>query len=178
MGIVDSQIKENALQQDGKRYVTYQYTFTNGDMVHYYSMSKPGDYDVDAGLIAYQIDAEVDVLRQNDGKLIAAIDRGDLSPLDAEPIYPDTMSLADRKKRLVRKLLRLIATADDLKEVRRMFYPVWYWLKFDSGYTGQQIANYLNISIAKLQAVDARFQRLHDHLALIDEDEIIEEVDN
>jgi len=168
-----SEITENQIQRDGRRYVTYQYTFPNGDMVHFYSMSKPGDYDVEAGLVEYGALAKKQVIEQDDDKLVQQIEGG-LNPLDAEPAYPDTMSLKGRKKRLLRKVLGRIAAEEDLRLVRKLFYPIWHWLKFESGYTAQQIAGYLGISVVKLQKVNARFQRLHDHLALIDEDEAIE----
>ena len=173
-GIVNSEIRENQIQADGMRYVTYRYTFHNGDIINFYSMSKPGNYNVDQGLIDYQTEAKARAITQNDGKLEAQIDRGTLAPLDAEPAHPNTMTLANRKKRLLRKLLKRAARSDDLKEVRRIFYPVWYYLKHESGYTPTQIANYLGMSVAKLGQVNTRFQALHDHLTLIDNDAILE----
>ena len=89
-----------------------------------------------------------------------------------------TDTAAVRKRRFRRKLLRLIASEGDLKVIRRILYPVWYWLKFESGYTAQQIADYLNISLTVLQRINNRFQALHDNLAFVDaDDDYLGEVD-
>lgn len=171
MALVSSEIVENTLQTDGNRYVSYQYDFDNGDVIRFNSMQKPGDYDVDAGLIEYAAIAEIRIIEKTDSELMAQVEAGELLPLDALPYHPTTETAGERGKRLRRKLLRWIATEPDLKMIRKVFYPVWYWLKFESGYTAQQIASYLGISLEILGRINSRFQALHDNLAFVDNDD-------
>ena len=170
MGIQSSEITENSVQSDGTRYISYRYTFQNGDIITFGSMQKPGDYDVDAGLIAHATEAETSIVEREDSELVSLIDAG-TDPLDIIPVHPDTDTAAVRKRRFRRKLLRLIAAEGDLKVIRRILYPVWYWLKFESGYTAQQIADYLDISLTVLQRINSRFQALHDNLTFVDDDD-------
>ena len=177
MSIISNEIIENSVQADGTRYVSYCYTFQNGDTITFGSMQKPGDYDIDDGLIAYAIIAETLIVEREDSELVALIDAG-TDPMDITPVHPDTDTAAVRKRRFRRKLLRLIASEGDLKVIRRILYPVWYWLKFESGYTAQQIADYLGISLTVLQRINNRFQALHDNLTFVDDDDqYIGEVD-
>lgn len=177
MTIQSSTITENNLQADGTRYISFQYVFTNGDVITFGSMQKPGDYDVGAGLIAYASMAEVQIVEREDSELVSLIDYG-TDPMDIEPVHPSTDTAAARKRRFRRKLLRLIADESDLKIIRKILYPVWYWLKFESGYTSQQIADYLGISLTVLQRINSRFQALHDNLTFVDsDDDYIGEVD-
>ena len=170
MGIQSSEITENSVQSDGTRYISYRYTFQNGDIITFGSMQKPGDYDVDAGLIAHATEAEARIVEREDSELVSLIDAG-TDPLDIIPVHPDTDTASVRKRRFRRKLLRLIASEGDLKVIRRILYPVWYWLKFESGYTAQQIAGYLDISLTVLQRINNRFQALHDNLTFVDDDD-------
>lgn len=177
MVIQSSQITENSVQSDGTRYVSFRYTFTNGDIITFGSMQKPSDYNVDAGLIAYATIAETSIVEREDSELVELIDAG-TDPMDIEPVHPTTDPAAVRKRRFRRKLLRLVASDGDLKAIRRILYPVWYWLKFESGYTAQQIADYLGISLTVLQRINNRFQALHDNLAFVDgDDDYLGEVD-
>lgn len=177
MAIQSSEITENSVQADGTRYVSFCYTFDNGDVITFGSMQKPGDYDVGAGLTAYATEAESAIVEREDSELVSLIDAG-TDPMDIAPVHPTTDTAAIRKRRFRRKLLRLIATEGDLKVVRRMLYPVWYWLKFESGYTAQQIADYLGISLTVLQRINNRFQALHDNLTFVDaDDDYLGEVD-
>lgn len=177
MTIISSEITENSVQADGTRYVSFRYTFDNGDIVTFGSMQKPSDYDADAGLIAYATDAETAIVDREDSELVSLIDAG-TDPMDVLPVHPTTDTAAVRKRRFRRKLLRLIAAEGDLKVIRKILYPVWYWLKFESGYTAQQIADYLNISLTVLQRINSRFQALHDNLAFVDtDDDYLGEVD-
>ena len=176
MSIINSEIVENVAQKTN-RYVSYLYTFHNGDILRFNSLSKPLDYDVNAGLIMYAPIAEEQIIETKDSELIAQIESGDITPLKATPEHPDMETVNNRKRRLRRKLLRQIASNPDLKMIRKVFYPVWYWLKYESGYTAQQIANYLNCSISVLQRINNRFQALHDNLAFVDtDDSYLEEV--
>lgn len=170
MTITSSEIIENGVQADGTRYVSFRYTFQNGDVITFGSMQKPGDYDVDAGLITYAAIAETQIVEREDSELVGLIDAG-TDPMDITPVHPDTDTTAVRKRRFRRKLLRLIATEGDLKTIRKILYPVWYWLKFESGYTAQQIADYLDISLTVLQRINSRFQALHDNLSFVDDDD-------
>lgn len=177
MTIILNETIENSVQADGTRYVSFQYTFDNGDIITFGSMQKPSDYDVDAGLVAYATEAETSIVEREDSELVSLIDAG-TDPMDIEPVHPTTDTASVRKRRFRRKLLRLIASEGDLKVIRRILYPVWFWLKFESGYTAQQIANYLNISLTVLQRINSRFQALHDNLAFVDaDDDYLGEVD-
>lgn len=169
MSIINNEIVEN-VAQESNRYVSYLYTFHNGDVLRFNSLSKPLDYDVNAGLITYAAIAEEKIIEVKDSELIAQIESEDIMPMDAIPEHPDTETINNRKKRLRRKLLRQIASNPDLKVIRKVFYPVWYWLKYESGYTVQQIANYLNCSVSVMQRINNRFQALHDNLTFVDAD--------
>lgn len=171
MGIILQEITENAPQQGDYRYISYHYVFHNGDEVYFYSMSKPDNYDVGAGLIEYAAKAEDQVIEEDESKLFIQIEADDLDPLDAEPAHPNSETVGNRKKRFRRKLLRQITSEADLKVIRKIFYPVWYWLKYESGYTAQQIADYLNISMSVLGRINDRFQALHDNLTFVDTDD-------
>lgn len=170
MSIINSEIIENNLQADATRYVSYKYTFQDESKIIFGSIQKPGDYDVDAGLIIYASMAEVSIVNREDSELVALVDAG-TDPMDIEPVHPDTDTAAVRKRRFRCKLLRLVATESDLKVIRKILYPVWHWLNFESGYTSQQIADYLNISLTVLQRINSRFQTLHDNLAFVDADD-------
>ena len=170
MPITISEIIENNFQSDGTRYISYRYTFQNGDIITFGSMQKPGNYDIDAGLITYATKAETQIVKREDSELMGLINAG-INPMDIEPAHPSTDTDIVKKRRFRRKLLRLIAMENDLKVIRKTLYPVWYWLKFESGYTSQQIADYLNISLTVLQRINSRFQALHDNLAFIDADD-------
>ena len=111
-------------------------------------------------------------------ELIKKVETGEVAVLDVSPVHPETDTLTVRKRRFYRKLVRYITKTASLKLARLIFYPIWYYLKFDSGYTSQQIANYLNVTITQLQKVDNRFQAIHDNLAFIDADDgYIEEIE-
>ena len=170
MSIISSEIVENNLQADSNRYISYRYTFSNGDIIRFNSMQKPGDYDANAGLVEYAAIAEGRITEREDSELMSQVESG-LNPLDVEPVHPDTETAGKRKRRFRRKLLRWIASEGDLKLIRKVFYPIWYWLKFESGYTAQQIADYLGISLIVLQRINNRFQALHDNLSFVDADE-------
>lgn len=170
MSIIQSKITENSIQSDGTHYVSYEYVFQNGDTISFNSIQRPNNYDVNAGLIEHAIKAKKQIIEREDSELMAQIENG-ISPLDILPIHPDTETAGNRKRRFRRKLLRWIVNQDDLKLIRKVFYPVWYWLKFESGYTTQQIASYLDVSITVLQRINCRFQALHDKLTFIDADE-------
>lgn len=169
MSIFSSEVVENVAQKNN-RYVSYFYIFHNGDIFRFNSLSKPLDYDVNAGLIEHAAIAEEKIIEIKDSELIAQIESEDIAPMDAIPEHPDTETVNYRKKRLRRKLLRLIENNPDLKIIRKVFYPVWYWLKYESGYNAQQIANYLGCSVSVIQRINNRFQSLHDNLAFVDTD--------
>lgn len=171
MALASSQITENVLQVDNNRYVSYRYIFDNGDTIRFNSMQKPNNYDINAGLIEHAAIAEIRVIEKVDSELMAQVENGELAPLDAEPYHPSSEAIRARKKRFRRKLLRWIANEPDLKMIRKVFYPVWYWLKFESGYTAQQIADYLGISLTILGRINNRFQALHDNLAFMGADD-------
>lgn len=170
MAIILSEITENSLQSGGNRYISFRYTFDNGDIINFNSMQRPSDYDVDAGLIEYAVIAEERIIEREDSELMSHIGEG-IPLLDIEPSHPNTATSTERKQRFRRKILRWIANQGDIKLIRQAFYPIWYWLKFESGYTAQQIANYLGISLTVLQRINNRFQALHDHLIFVDADE-------
>jgi hypothetical protein len=93
MAIQSSEITENSVQADGTRYVSFKYTFDNGDIITFGSMQKPSDYDVDAGLIAYAIEAETTIIEREDSELVSLIDAG-TDPMDITPVHPTTDTAA------------------------------------------------------------------------------------
>lgn len=177
MGIINSEITENQVQVDGQRRISYRYTFSTGEIIDF-AIRRPNSFDVNVGLTAFAATAKERVVEQEDTEYLRAVRDGDVDAINVTPVHPDTDTAFERTKRFRRKALRWIVANDDLKLARRIFYPVWYWLKFESGYTAQQIANYLNISLSVLQRIDNRFQAIHDNLAFLDaDDQYVEEVD-
>jgi len=138
-------------------------------MISFNSMQKPRNYDVNAGLIAYASIAVVQIIEREDSELMTLIDTG-TNPMNIEPVHPSTDTATVRKRRFRRKLIRLSASEGDLKVIRKILYPVWHWLKFESGHTPKQMADYLDISLTTLQRINSRFQALHKNLDFIDAD--------
>ncbi len=177
MTITSTEILEDSPQADGVRHVGVKFIFHNGDEVVRRFWANSGFNIVDdvndmiPGIETYWE-------QQEDENLMAQIEQDNLAPMDAAPVHPEIDTPAKRKKRFIRRLLRALASERDMKRVRKMFYPVWYYLAYESGYTGQQIADYLNISIGKLSIINNRFQAIHDNLTMLDaDDSFIEEVD-
>ena len=170
MSITLTEILEDSPQADGTRHIGVKFNFHNGQEVirRFWADSS---FDTVTDIVAMEPDIEAYMIEQDDEEVIAQIEKGNVAPLSAQSVHPETMTAANRKKRMVRKLLRRMATERDMKLVRKMFYPIWYWLKYDSGYTATQIANYFNISLAKLGTINARFQAIHDNLFMIDADD-------
>ncbi len=170
MSITSTEILEDSPQADGVRHVGVKFIFHNGDEVVRRFWANPTFNIVDdvndmiPGIETYQE-------QQEDENLMAQIEQDNLAPMDAVPVHPETDTAANRKKRFIKRLLQKLATNRDIKLVRKMFYPIWYFLKYDSGYTGTQIADYLNISIGKLATVNSRFQAIHDNLTMLDADD-------
>lgn len=171
MSIISSEIVEDSVQGSGDRYIRFRYEFDNGDIIEINRGQQPSSYDADVGLVDGAIEAQQIAINREDANLASKVIGGLIDVMGVIPYHPSTESDADKRKRFAKKLLRKIATEQDLKIVRRAFYPVWYWLKFNSGYNPSQIASYLDITVTTLSRIDARFQALHDHLQLIDDDE-------
>jgi len=128
-------------------------------------------YDANASLAALIPIVEQQMIDSECSNLIAQAEIIGTDVFDASPVHPETDSLSDRRKRLGRKALRYIVNNWDLKLARRIFYRSWYYLKYESGWTAQQIADYLDISLAALQRINSRFQWIHDNLEGIDADD-------
>jgi hypothetical protein len=178
MGIVSSQIIEDKTQADGTRHVRFQHEFHTGEVVVRPQFIASSGYDANAGLAADATVTEQLMIDNEDENFLGQVESEVLAAIDAQPVHPDTDTAADRQKRLRRKLARWAARHEDLKWVRRVFYPIWYWLKFDSGFNAPQIRNYLNISTAQFTKINNRFQAIHDNLAMIDaDDSYLEDID-
>jgi hypothetical protein len=170
MSIVTSEIVEDQKQAHDQRYVREKHT-DHLSVAHYFSYSAQVGVNVSAVMTARVPFIELSLVEAEEQVLISSIESGDVDALDAVPTLPETDTAAVRKKRFARKLLRYIVEHRELKIIRIVFYPVWYYLKFESGFTSQQIADYLDISLTKLQIINSRFQAIHDNLAFIDADD-------
>lgn len=180
MSVVNHWVVQDPPETDGsgQRIVTYVYEFHNGDF-RQRSFRRPAegfDYDTEAdGLVASVeqgiIDEEVDGYVE-----FYSTTEKNLNPIDVLPIHPETDSDLVRQRRFRRRLLRRWLGEVDIKKIRRLIYPIWYWLKFESGYTPQQIADYLGVTLGQLSAFDTRLQAYHDHLSFID-GEIAQDID-
>jgi len=177
LSITSTEILEDSPQADGVRHIGVKFIFHNGqEVIRRFWADQAFNIVTDVNAMIPNIEAYME--QEEDSELVAQIEKGNLAPMDAAPIHPETDTAANRKKRFFRKLLRVMATERDMKQVRKLFYPVWYYLAYDSGYTGTQIANYLNIPIGKLAMLNSRYQAIHDNLAMLDADDgFIEEVD-
>ncbi len=177
MSITSTEILEDSPQADGVRHVGVKFIFHNGDEIirRFWAAI---EFNIVDDVNAMKPDIEAYQEQQEDENLMAQIEQDKLAPMDAAPVHPETETAANRKKRFIRRLLRALASERDMKRARKMFYPIWYYLKYESGYTGTQIADYLGISLAKLAVVNSRFQAIHDNLSILDADDgFIEGVD-
>ncbi len=170
MSVISSEIIEDSVQADGRRFVGFEFTFHTAEKIIRRFMVEAA-YDKNAGLSAMIPSIEVYKIEEEDAELIGQIEQSTLLALDVIPIHPETETESNRKRRIRRKILRKIMKERDIKLARSVLYPIWYWLKYESGYTAQQIANYLDISLAVLQKVNSRFQAIHDNLAMLDDDD-------
>jgi hypothetical protein len=170
MSITSTEILEDSAQADGSRHIGVKFNFHNGqEVVRRFWVDSL--FDTVTDIAAMEPGIEAYMIEQDDEEVMAQIEKGNIAPLSAQPVHPETISANDRKKRLVRKLLRKMMQERDMKLVRKMLYPIWKWLKYDSGFTATQIANYFNISLAKLGTINSRFQAIHDNLTMIDADD-------
>lgn len=177
MSIIISQIVSNALQSHGERYIREVHTDHLG-IEHHFTYAAPVGVDVNAIMVNRVPSIEQSLIDSEIENWIGEVENGNIAPLDVSPEHPETDTMTIKKRRFVRRLIRYAMVHNNLKTIRKIMYPVWYYLKFDSGFTAQQIANYLNISLSKLSNINIRFQAIHDNLAFIDTDnEMIEEVD-
>ncbi len=174
MSVVSSE-SETSVQAGPMLRVEHIYTFHTGE--RYVERFETVDLglDVDLDRAARVPNVEINMRNSEIERLVmdvtAAAEGGDLPDIMAIlPVHQETDNEFTRKRRFRRQLLRWAVRHRDLKVVRRIFYAVWFWLKFDSGFTGQQIADYLAIPLATVTAIDARMQAIHDNLAFIDTD--------
>lgn len=170
MTITLSEKTGDNIQQDGSRRITFKFTFHTGEVLDR-SFLAPSGYDDTAGLAAMVPIVEDHMIELECMKLITQAEEGGTDILDAAPVHPETISLANRKKNLAKKALRYIWNNKDIKLARIILYGVWYYLKYESGFTAQQIADYLDISLAVLQKINSRFQFIHDNLSALDADD-------
>ena len=181
MSIVSNFVVQDPPETDGsgQRIVTYVYEFHNGDFKQR-SLRRPAtgfDYEAEAtGLIPdieqAMIDGEVDELVERYSDIEA---KG--NPVTEQPVHPETDSDLVRRRRFHRKLIRRLIRFTDIKLLRVILYPIWYWLKNESGYNPSQIANYLNVTLGQLTTFDDRMQAYDDSLAFIDGEAAIEDWD-
>ena len=177
MSITSTEILEDSTQADNSRHIGVKFIFHNGQEIIRRFWANQAFNIVD-DVNAMKPDIESYMEQEEDSELMAQIEKGNIEPMDAAPVHPETDTAANRKKRFVRKLVRLMMQNRDMKFVRKMFYPIWYLLKYDSGYNANQIANYFNTTVGKLNVINNRFQAIHDNLTMLDADDgFIEEVD-
>ena len=177
LSIVNSQITENALQAHDGRYVREVHTDHLGQEYHF-TYAAVGSADINAIMLARVPSIEQTLIDSEIENWIGKVEDGNIVALDVSPEHRETDTVTIRKRRFARRLIRYAMVHNNLKTIRRIMYPIWYYLKFDSGYTAQQIANYLNVSLSKLSNINARFQAIHDNLSFIDADNaMIGEVD-
>jgi hypothetical protein len=171
MTITNSWVVQDPPERDGsgERIVTYVYEFHNGEYQQRSQRRPATGFDYDAEKDSLIADMEQQMIDQEDEQLINQYEsKESLDPLDAAPVHPETDSDLIRRRRFRRKFIRKWVRSDDMKKVRRYVYPLWYWLKFTSGYTVPQIEAYLGVTTAQLSAFDSRMQAYHDNLAFID----------
>ena len=170
MTIVSSEILEDRQQAHDQRYVWEKHT-DHLAKDHFVFYAAELGADVNANMLARVPQINHSLIEGEIGELTGRVESGEIAALDVEPVHPETDTLADRRRTFFRRLLRYVVNNRDIKIARIVFYPVWYYLKFESTYTAQQIASYLDITIPQLQKLDARFQAIHDNLAFIDADD-------
>ena len=170
MTIISSEILEDRQQAHPQRYVWEKHTdHLAGE--HFVFCAAELGADVNANMLARVPQINQSLIDGEIGELTGRVESGEIEPLDVEPVHPETDTLADRRRTFFRRLLRYVVNNRDIKIARLVFYPIWYYLKFESSYTAQQIATYLDITIPQLQKLDSRFQAIHDNLAFIDSDD-------
>ena len=170
MSIVSSEILEDRQQAHDQRYVWEKHIdHLAKEHFHFYAAQLGADVNAIMANRVPQINESI--IDGEISELTGKVESGEIEPLDVEPVHPETDTLAIRKRTFFRRLLRYVVNNRDVKVARIVFYPIWYYLKFESGYTAQQIADYLNITIPQLQWINNRFQAIHDNLAFIDADD-------
>ena len=170
MTITSSEILEDRQQAHNQRYVWEKHIDHLADE-HFFFYAASLSADVNAIMLARVPQVEESLIDGEIGGLTGRVESGEIAALDAEPVHPETDTLAIRKRTFFRRLLRYTVNNRDIKIARIVFYPIWYYLKFESTYTAQQIADYLDITISQLQWINNRFQAIHDNLAFIDADD-------
>lgn len=172
MSIVSHFVKLDPPERDGsgERYATYVYEFHNGEFLQRTYRRPASGFDYEAEADSLVAEFEQRMIDDEVARLVEyfSVTEKLTDPLVILPVHPETDSDLIRQRRFRRKLLKRWIRETDIKKVRRVVYPIWYWLKFTSGYTAQQIADYLGVSLGVLSAFDDRFQAYHDNLAFID----------
>ena len=175
--IVSYEIVEQTIQSGGTQRVYVAFT-DHLAQVHHRSYDFPSGAVVADEIAIRQTAVESGLESAEVELLTSAVESGSIVAMDVEPVLPSTDTLAVRKRKFYRRLLRYVVNNRDIKLARLVFYPVWYYLKFESEYTAQQIADYLDISLAKLAIINSRFQAIHDNLTFVDtDDDYVSEVD-
>ncbi len=170
MTITSQEIIEDREQADGSRHIAFRFTFHNRLIIDKRFLAA-SDYNAETGKMDMVPFVEQQVIDNEINNLIAAAEQNGTDILDAEPVHPETDTLANRKKMLVKRALRYIANERDVKLARLIFYKAWNYLANQSAWTPSQIAEYLGISIGVLSRINDRFQWIHDNLAGIDADD-------
>jgi hypothetical protein len=171
MPVTGHTVREDNLQVGGRRYVRYFFQFDTGEEIQRGPKLVPDGFDTAADAVSLIPTIEADMVDIEDTRLQLEFDDGLRTDfLTVEPVHPSTDTVADRRRRFHRKFVRWAYKHSDLKEVRRLLYALWYWLKFDSGYNNAEIRTYLNVTNTQLTAFDTRMQAIHDNLAFIDAD--------
>ena len=170
MTITTSQIIHDVTQADGTRKVLTEFTFHTGEVVRRHIRVDSG-WDSVSGLASLVPIMEGKMIDHEVRSLIRQSMNSTIDPVDTEPQHPETDTAFVRRRRFHRHLVRFLMRHSDLRHVRNALYPIWYYLKFESGYTAQQIADYFDVTLAVLSRIDTRMQRFHDNLDIFDDAE-------
>ena len=170
MTIISSEILEDRQQAHPQRYVWEKHT-DHLAKDHFIFYAAELGADVNANMTARVPQINQNLIDGEIGELTGRIESGEIAALDVEPVHPETDTLADRRRTFFRRLLRYTVKNRDIKIARIVFYPIWYYLKFESGLNANKIATYLDITTDQLLWINSRFQAIHDNLAFIDADD-------
>jgi hypothetical protein len=154
----------------GERIVTYVYQFHDGDF-RQRSLRRPvTGFDYEAEATAMIADIELEMRTAEIDRLVETWETDDqlTDPIAVEPIHPETDTSVQRRRRFRRRLARRLIRSNNIKEVRRILYPIWQWMTVDQGMDTAAATAYLNITITRWNTFNARMQAYDSSLTFID----------
>jgi hypothetical protein len=170
MPVISHQVTRGNPQLGGRVYATYEFMLDTGSVVTVGPrlVDVGAEDDLEAAAMWPQVNAQV--VQADYDALVLNVTQGE-PVLDQVPAHPSNETEGERKRLFRRWFFRQMVRRHEVKVVRAMLYDLWLWLKNDSGYTSQQIASYLDVSVAQLATWDGRMQAIHDNLAFLDGDQ-------